>query len=145
MPNEIEGWFPNLAGSGYEIIGEATDQYNCIAWALGITSPWWGYQNPGDYWPPSLPRNSRIETLVQLFAAQGFSLCGDALPEPGYEKVALFAFVGHFTHAARQIDSGLWTSKLGEREAIVHPALENLSESAYGFVHCIMSRPTAAT
>ena len=143
MPNEIEGWFPNLAGSQYEIIGEATDEYNCIAWALGVTSSWWGYQNPGDYWPPLLPRNDRIDTVIRLFANEGFSLCNDSVLETGYEKIALYAFVGQFTHASRQIGSGLWTSKLGEREAIVHPTLENLAESIYGSVHCIMRRPTA--
>ena len=43
---ELEYLFPNLAGSGYEITGEASDQYNCIAWALGITAEKWNSEDP---------------------------------------------------------------------------------------------------
>ena len=144
MLNEMEGLLPNLAGSGYEITNEASEEYNCIAWALGATTPWWGYQNPGDYWPPTLPRNQEIGTLMRLFASQRFSLCEDDTPEPGYDKIALYAFVGQFTHAARQLNDGRWTSKLGIREVITHPSLANLEDGIYGSVHCIMRRPSPA-
>ena len=139
--NAIEGWFPNLAGSGYEITSAASDEYNCIAWAVGVTTPWWGFQNPGDYWPPSLPRNYRIDTLMQLFAGQGYSLCEDEVLEPGFEKIAIFAFVGQFTHVARQLEDGQWTSKLGILETITHRSPADLSDGVYGNVHCIMRRP----
>ena len=142
MLNEIEGLFPNLGRSGYEITGEASDEYNCIAWALRTTSPWWGYQDPGDYWPPTLPRNQEIGTLMDLFADEGFTLCEDDTLESGYEKIALYAFVGQFTYVARQLEDGRWTSKLGTREVITHPSLSSLSEGYYGEVHCIMRRPT---
>lgn len=141
MLNDIESIFPNLAGSGYEITGEASDNYNCIAWSLGATSPWWGYQNTGDYWPPSLPYNQEIGTLIQLFGGQGFSLCDDDALEPGYEKIALYAFVGQFMHVARQLEDGRWTSKPGIREVITHPSPDNLAQSFYGSVHCFMRRP----
>ena len=59
----------------------------------------------------------------------------------GYEKIAIYAFVGQFTHAARQLDNGQWTSKLGFREVITHPTLAALSGGIYGNVHCIMRRP----
>ena len=88
---ELEYLFPNLAVSGYEITGEASDQYNCIAWALGITAEKWNSEDPADYWPPSLPRNNRVETVMRLFAAEGFSLCDDDTPELGYEKIAVYA------------------------------------------------------
>ena len=139
----MEGLFPNLSISGYEITGDASDEYNCIAWALGVTAPWWGHQDPGDYWPPTLPRNQEIGTLMQLFASEGFSLCDDDAPEPGYQKIALYAFVGQFAHVARQLEDGRWTSKLGNREVITHPLLSSLAESFYGNVHCIMRRPSA--
>ena len=83
---ELEYLFPNLAGSGYEIADEASRVYNCIAWALGITTERWNSEDPADYWPPSLPRNNRVETVMRLFAAEGFSLCDDDTLEPGYEK-----------------------------------------------------------
>ena len=143
MLNEMEGLFPNLGSSGYEITGEASDEYNCIAWALGATAPWWGYQDPGDYWPPLLPHNQEIGTLMRLFAGEGFALCDDDAPAPGYEKIALYAFVGQFTHVARQLEDGRWSSKLGNREVITHPSLSDLAGSYYGFVHCIMRRLSA--
>ena len=102
-----------------------------------------GLQNPGGYWPPTLPRNQEIGTLMRLFAREGFALCDDDALEPGYEKIALYAFVGQFTHVARQLEDGRWTSKLGNREVITRPSPSDLTGSYYGFVHCIMSRPSA--
>ena len=78
---------------------------------------------------------------MQLFAGQGFSVCEDDAPEPDYEKIAMYAFVGQFTHVARQLYDGRWTSKLGNREVISHPSPANLSAGLYGNVHCIMRRP----
>ena len=140
MPRELDNLFPNLAGSGYEITEEASDEYNCIAWALGIFSQKWDCYDPDGYWPPSLPHNHWIGTVMQLFADEGFELCEEDSIEPGYEKIALFAFVGQFTHVARQLADGQWTSKLGNREAITHPSPANLSGGLYGNVHCIMRR-----
>ena len=140
MLNDFEGFFPNLAGSGYEITSESTDEYNCIAWVLGVTTRWWGHQNPGEYWPSSLPRNSRIETVIQLFTTKGYSFCNDDALEPGYEKIALYSFVGQFTHVARQLQDGRWSGKLGNRETITHPSPANLAGGIYGNMHCIMRR-----
>ena len=144
MSRELEELFPNLADSGYEITGEASRVYNCTAWALGITSQRWDCDVPGSYWPPSLPRDNRIETLMRLFAREGFALCDDDALEPGYEKIALYAFVGHFTHVARQLEDGRWSSKLGNLELIVHPSPASLDRGIYGNVHCIMRRPSSA-
>ena len=114
---ELEHLFPNLAGSGYEITGEASDQYNCIAWALGITTEKWNSEDPADYWPPSLPRNNRVETVMRLFAGEGFSLCDDDTLEPGYEKIAVYAFVGRSYHVARQMQDGPVDQQAGKTGA----------------------------
>lgn len=142
MSRELEEFFPNLAGSGYEITGEASGGYNCIAWALGITSEPWDALDPDAYWPPSIPRDDLIVTVMRLFAGESFSLCDDDTPEPGYEKIALYAFVGRFTHVAKQLNDGRWTSKLGKREVITHPSPANLAGGFFGNVHCIMRRPS---
>jgi len=56
-----------------------------------------------------------FETLV-------FSLCQEAEYEIGFEKIAIHVdSKGKPTHAARQLISGLWTSKLGEFVDIEHP------------------------
>jgi hypothetical protein len=52
--------------------------------------------------------------------------------EPGYEKVAIYAAPdGTPTHVARQLTSGLWSSKLGQLQDIQH-RLEDLAGSVYG-------------
>ena len=81
---------------------------------------------------------------MRLFAGEGFSLCDDDGLDPGYEKIAIYALVGQFTHVARQLKDGRWTSKLGALEDITHPSLASLSEGIYGFVHCIMRRASPA-
>ena len=139
----MEDLFPNLAGSGYEITGEPSREYNCIAWALEISTQRWDCNTPNAYWPPSLPRNNRVETVMQLFANEGYSVWEDGGIVPGYEKIAIYAFVGQFTHVARQLEDGRWTSKLGNREAITHPSPANLSGGIYGNVHYIMRRPSS--
>ena len=143
MSRELEEFFPNLAGSGYEITDEASGVYNCIAWALGITSEPWDALDPDAYWPPSLARNDLVFTVMQLFADEGYSLCDDDAVEPSYEKIAIYAFIGHFTHVAKQLPDGRWTSKMGKGDRITHPSPSNLAKGIYGNVHCIMRRPSA--
>lgn len=141
MTLDLDHHFPRLAGSGYEITEEATDNYNCIAWALGISSGKWDCFDPDAHWPPSLPRDHWIWTILRLFADEGFEVCENDTLEAGFERIAIFAFVGQFTHVARQLDNGQWTSKLGNRETITHPSPANLIGGFYGDIHCIMRRP----
>ena len=143
MPGELEDFFPRLAASGYEITADASGEFNCITWVLGMSGRNWDFNDPDGYWPLSVPRNDLITTVMQLFIGEGFTSCESIEPEPGYEKIALYAFVGRFTHAARQLEDGRWTSKLGKREVITHPSPATLSGGFFGFVHCIMRRPSA--
>lgn len=56
----------------------------------------------------------------------------------------LFAdLAGMPTHAARQLHSGAWTSKLGNAEDIEHE-LHALEGEIYGTVVVIMNRPAVA-
>jgi hypothetical protein len=85
-----------------------------------------------------------VETLaafMAVFSLLGYELCETAAPEPGYEKIALFAdSSGTPTHAARQLPDGRWTSKLGNLEDIEHD-LDDLSGKLYGRVAQLMRRP----
>jgi len=47
------------------------------------------------------------------------------------------------THAARQLENGRWTSKLGELEDIEHD-LHHLASGAYGAVVQILKRPAGS-
>ena len=65
------------------------------------------------------------------------------------EKLAIYGDEHGFTHVARQLENGRWTSKLGEQWDIEHE-LEAVAgqESAwpayrYGSVVAFMSRPRA--
>jgi hypothetical protein len=64
--------------------------------------------------------------------------------EPGFEKVALFADAsGMPQHAARQLATGRWTSKLGRMEDIEH-ALRDLEGGIYGSVVLLLKRSVTA-
>jgi hypothetical protein len=71
----------------------------------------------------------------------GYVVGSDESLEPGFEKVALFAdAAGKPTHAARQLPSGAWTSKLGIAVDIEHE-LHALEGEFYGEVVLILRRP----
>lgn len=133
----IDETFPNLAASGYEVTSEPTEEYNCVAWAVGSDTEWWSHVT-GYRWPTE--RTSNVESLVQLFADLGYAICDNANQEDGYEKVAIFAQDGRWSHAARQLENGRWTSKLGMFEDIEHDTVESLAGVFYGILHCTMRR-----
>jgi len=107
----------------------ASRRYNCIAYAAGATTDWWW---PNDYWPPWATANNKIESLKELFAGLNYDECGDNSLEAGYEKVALYESRGRFEHAARQMPTGRWRSKMGRGPLIEHRSPESLSGGVYG-------------
>jgi hypothetical protein len=115
IPNMIGPEFPRLTTTKFLVTSPATTDYNCIAWAASDMAHWW---QPGSYWPVEVDTGEYgIGVLEAAFVALGFVPCESGLPEPGIEKVALYAESGLlYTHAARQLDSGKWTSKLGGGE-----------------------------
>jgi hypothetical protein len=111
----IDHQFPSAIGK-YRLTSERDSAYNCIAFAAGDKSRWWSHL-PGYKWPA--PRNGLISSLVAVFQSLGFEdlgLHGNAGREEGHVKVALYQKNGLWTHAARQLTSGKWTSKLGPDE-----------------------------
>jgi hypothetical protein len=62
--------------------------------------------------------------------------------EPGIEKVAIYADLpaDSWTHAARQLPNGRWTSKLGDFEDIEHDTPEGLAGNVYLSLAYIMKR-----
>ena len=79
---------------------------------------------------------------MEVLAGLGYTVCDTGERETGYDKVAVYARDGRWTHAARQLENGQWTSKLGPDEDITHPSPRNLAGELYGSVHCIMRRPS---
>jgi hypothetical protein len=120
------------------------DAFNCIAYAGGICD---GFVWPSDDWANSVwvsgvPRSHDIAALACLYSALGFTPCVSGDSEAGLEKVALFASGRYFTHASRQLQSGLWSSNLAREELISYPSPLNLEGSAIGAV-CMVMQPAA--
>ena len=138
---------PNLNASNCQITSPATAAYNCIAWAAGTDRQWWD-PNGLYYWPPNVPREITVDALVAVFEGLGFTICLSGALEPGFDKVAIFAKQSGAkkipTHAARQLDSGIWTSKLGPCEDISHAEVDAVNGPCYGEVEYFMSRPKPA-
>ncbi|HZU37136.1 MAG TPA: hypothetical protein VFA18_14540 [Gemmataceae bacterium] len=95
------------------------------------------------YWPiPVDPRDVSVDALVQMFRSLGYEDAGlDAHPESAVEKVALFGSALFYTHAARQLPNGKWTSKLGKAEDIEHDTPHDVGGGIYGELVRIMKRP----
>jgi hypothetical protein len=147
MVEPIEARFPGLRNSAFRVTSPATRDYNCIAWAAGDTTHWWwpdiDTENDAIYWPAGVVLEETLDAFMAAFATLGYAPASGEEAEPGFEKVALFANGAVPTHAARQLASGRWTSKLGLREDIEHD-LHAVSGDPYGSVVLLLKRPLAA-
>jgi len=132
----LETIFENLGEHDYnhDKVSSATPKYNCIAWAAGETDKrWWPINLGGYWWPPQLPKEETKENFIRAFELQGYVVCGNPSLQSGIEKVAIFVDdLGIPTHAARQLESGVWTSKCGQLEDIEHMNLSAMEGKEYG-------------
>lgn len=135
----LEARFPALKNTGYAITSPETPFFNCISWAAGDTTRFW-WPHDGGYWPQGIPRKRTVEVFVQAFATLGYADSNTTEREPGKQKVALYAKKARPEHAARQLPSGMWTSKLGQSVDIAH-TLEGLEGKKYGKVVRVLERP----
>jgi len=97
------------------------------------------------YWPATAPRQVSLQAFIAAFATLGYERCDEPEVETGMEKIAIFGrddFEGSIvpTHAARQLASGLWTSKLGSLEDIRHETVVDVGGPLYGDAVVYMSR-----
>lgn len=135
-PNE----FPDLNKSNHKIKSDADVSYNCFSWAVNETSRRWE-PTFGYYWPPSVPRQRTLEAFIKAYETKGYEVCKNADAEEGFEKIAIYADgSGKVTHAARQLKSGEWTSKMGDFEDIEHSSLKCLNGPCYGSPVAYMKR-----
>ena len=151
MPMDTSSWaksltekFPRLSGKDFEIVGESSSRYNCIAYAAGDTDRWWD-NSGGRYWPDTAARSDSIESLIEVFASLGFQRCQDSSLESGYEKVALYEEQGEWKHASLQTPNGRWRSKMGPGPLIEHLNPESLSGGEYGNPTIYMRRSASET
>lgn len=139
--------FGELSPDNHKPTSPQTNSYNCIAWAAEDDQRWWQPGVPSDlgyYWPTSAPLGYHPDCLIAAFKAIGYELCGDGAPMSNVQKVALYVNSDNrWTHAARQLPSGKWTSKLGKLEDIEHETPEVIGGEPYGSVYCFMARPAS--
>jgi hypothetical protein len=139
LPPDLEAKFPGLV-SGYTKTSDYDPHYNCIAHAAGESDVWWEPVQ-GRYWPSRIRRDYSIEALQAAFQTRGYAVCASGDLESNMEKVALFMdAAGEYSHAARQLVDGSWTSKIGKNEDISHD-LRQLEGDEYGRIVAYMSRP----
>ena len=133
--------FPNLRGGDFKETSNQTDEYNCIAYAAGDHDNWW-WPDPDGFWPAEAPMEETIDAFVQAYRTRNFELSDDADLDPQYEKIAIYANnLGHPKHAAKQLPSGKWSSKLGKEWDISHDSYQGVEGNLYGFVVQFMKRP----
>lgn len=137
--------FPRLTPDNHRVTSPATVDYNCIAWAAEDMDNWW---QPGMFWiPADWPADDfGLGALENVFRSLGYADGGqDARHEPGFQKVALYGSGFMYTHAARQLPSGKWTSKLGKESDIEHDTPDDVAGGVYGEVMQVMRRAAPAT
>lgn len=130
---------PNLDTDNYRVTSDPSFEYNCIGWAAGTTKVWW-WPVPGRYWPAEAPREETIEAFAAALIALGYAPCATWDFDARLEKVVLYARAGLPTHAARQLPTGWWTSKLGPHVDIEHATPEVLAGGSYGDPAMVFSR-----
>jgi len=88
-----------------------------------------------------------MEAFVYAYETLGYKLCYDNSLESGIEKIAIFGKNNPAdgstipTHAALQLESGEWTSKMGPLEDISHTTVDAVNGPVYGKPIYYMSRP----
>lgn len=153
----VIGWFPKLENDKFfEVHSPRTEEYNCIAWAMGFEDRWIDYiddsMDKRKWWPEGVKKGFLPEDLIRAFQKVGFSECGlDDSEESGYDKVALYKkepffdeitkkrYPSGWTHAARVLSPQQYHSKLGPQFDIFHGPGDVLEEH-YGKVFRIMKR-----
>lgn len=137
--NGRDDLFPRLTEQNHQVTSPPDVTYNCIAWCAGDTRHWW---QPGVCWPVRASRDEcGIAALVEAFRALGYDGGADESVEAGVEKVAVYGSGLVYTHAARQLPTGRWTSKLGKAEDIEHDRPDDVAGGVYGELVEVMKRP----
>jgi hypothetical protein len=133
--------------------------YNCIAWA-GMRSDefWWPEVEPYNRfdgvkynWPFKIEHNENLKFFIELFSNLGYTQESNNIDNehPKFRKIALYIknnpsntdiLNSPCTHAARQLKSGLWASKLGRYHDIEHSNPYDLEGSAYGKLAIILKK-----
>lgn len=143
MTRKLRRLFPRLFGNEYRLASKKTRRYNCLAWAIGDTGVWWD-AGVGGVWPDGILDDGSVLAAIRFFEHFGYTRAANADLEKDVVKIAIYGDDQGYTHAARQLADGRWSSKLGKLQDIEHHKLENLIGSRYGTVVQIMEKRSDA-
>lgn len=133
--------FPNLNAGNHRKTSPESPSYNCFGWAILGREVLMGPRS-GWFWPPEVPSELRLSTFVLVLADYGFEACPSGELDPAFEKIALYGSGEHVTHAARQLESGRWTSKRGIfGDDIEHDTAEAVAGGEYFEILAYFRRP----
>lgn len=135
---------PPLTPANHQVTSPADLGYNCIAWAAGDTRNWW---QPDVYWPVEVdPDAESVEDLIRAYEAVGYRRCDADAVDSRAELVAVYGDDrGRYTHAARRLPNGRWTSKLGAAVDIEHDTPDDVAGGLYGNVVGFLARPVTTS
>ncbi len=132
--------FPNTRIEPFVLTSHVDVNYNCIAWAAEDTTRWYEPDPDGYYyWPNEVEREYKVEAYINLYKHLGYERCETSDLEEGFLKIAIFANNNMPTHAARQLENGKWTSKLGRNIDVEH-SMFSMENGFYGQVIQYMRR-----
>lgn len=143
----IEAQVPRLVDAEYRITSPRDSRYNCFAWAAKDNARFWSptMLGSGVYWPPGIPALPSMAGVIDAYVRTGYEVCDSSTLEPEFEKIVIFADTsGDPRHAARQLPSGAWTSKLGEHVDIEHKDVDAVGGILYGEPAVYMRRRVTA-
>lgn len=136
--------FPSLSyDKNFKITSPENPDYNCIAWTYGKVNCWmWPNEDSDgvDYWPNNYLGGPDVKAFIEAFKKIGYEVCENDELEDGFLKIALYTIphTTECTHAARQLNNGCWTSKLGSSNDIQHSTPYSIQGRLYGNVYCIL-------
>lgn len=134
--------FPRLRRGLYRRTSRHDTNYNCFAWAVGETHRRWDptrARTKRNHWPTE-STSTQLVDAVQAFESIGFHPVDEPTGTAKRQTITLYTAEGHITHAARLLENGAWTSKLGEDIDIEHDTLEVLGGGIYGEPSVILER-----
>jgi hypothetical protein len=134
--------WPSLRDADFQEKSPDDRRYNCIAFAVDVTNRRWDPLS--GYWPDGVSRDLTLDAFEAAFATEGYERCNDPRVEPAFDKIAIYADAADEPlHAAKQLPSGEWMSKLGDLIDIEHVNQECLEGRGYGQAKLFMRRPRA--
>lgn len=131
--------FPNIKNNNFIITSENDDYYNCISWAYGMSEISLCPNRDRYYWPDNISNTEHINSFIELYKVIKYESCSDGILEDGYEKICIYEKDNIPTHASKQLQDGMWTSKMGIYNDVKHSVFA-LNGGLYGDITIYMKR-----